>query len=93
MSKNIVETEGPQMTSQYDAYALRDELARLYARMSMHTLTHLGSQMHARTHEHAYTHRPVSNTYYFSRVTMIRDRASVLRFMYIFWIVFCKCNI
>jgi hypothetical protein len=39
MSKNIVETEGPQMTSQYVAYALRAGLARLYARILMHTPT------------------------------------------------------
>jgi hypothetical protein len=55
MSKNIVETEGQQMTSQYGAYALRAELARLYARMSMHMLTHLGSQMHVRKHAHTQT--------------------------------------
>jgi hypothetical protein len=29
MSKNIVETEGPQMTSQYGAFTLRAGLARL----------------------------------------------------------------
>jgi hypothetical protein len=32
MSKNIVETNEPQMTSQYGAYALRAGFARLYAR-------------------------------------------------------------
>jgi hypothetical protein len=44
MSKNVVETEGPQMTSQYGAYALHAGLARLHARMRMHTPT--------RTHAH-----------------------------------------
>ena len=48
MSKNIVETEGPQMTSQYGAYALLAELARLYARMRVHTPTRLGTRTHAR---------------------------------------------
>ena len=52
MSKNIVETEGPQMTSQYGAYALRAGLARLYARMHMHTSTRPGNHMHARTSMH-----------------------------------------
>ena len=55
MSKNVVETEGPQMTSQHGAYALRAGLARLYARMSMHTLTRPGTQCtHARTRKHAH---------------------------------------
>ena len=37
MSKNIVETEGPQKTSQHGAYTLYAGLARLCARMRMHT--------------------------------------------------------
>jgi hypothetical protein len=45
MWKNIVKTEGPQMTSQYGAYALRAGLARLYARMRMHTTTRPGNHM------------------------------------------------
>ena len=69
--KNVVETEGPQMTSQYGAYALRAGLARLYARMRMHTPTRSG------THVHARTRRPISITYCFSRATMIPERASV----------------
>ena len=40
MLKNVVETEGPQMTSQYGAYALRAGLARLYARMRMRKHAH-----------------------------------------------------
>ena len=36
MSKNVVETEGPQMTSQYGAYALRAGLARLYVVSSLY---------------------------------------------------------
>jgi hypothetical protein len=50
ISKNIVETEGPQVTSQYGAYALHAGLARLYARMRMHTPTRPGN---ARTHARA----------------------------------------
>ena len=61
------------MTSQYSAYALHAGLARLQARMRMHTPT--------RTH--ACTHRPKSSTYCFSMVTMIRERASVLHYTYI----------
>jgi hypothetical protein len=41
MSKKVVETEGPQMTSQYGEYALRGGLSRLYARMRMHTQTNM----------------------------------------------------
>jgi hypothetical protein len=39
----------------------------------------------ARTHAHAWTHRPVSNgpTCCFSTATMIRERASLLRYTYI----------
>jgi hypothetical protein len=55
MSKNLVETEGPQMTSQYGAYALRAWLARLYARKRMHTPTRPSNDMHARTRKHANT--------------------------------------
>jgi hypothetical protein len=55
MSTNAVETEGPQMTSQYGEYALRAGLARLYARMRKHTPTHSGTHMHARTKMHTQT--------------------------------------
>ena len=60
--KNIVQTEGPQMTSQYGAYALRAGLARLYAHMSKHKPTRPGTHMHARMHTH---------TYCFSTATMV----------------------
>ena len=43
------------MTSQYGAYALRAGLARLYARMRMHTPTRSGTHMHARKRKHAHT--------------------------------------
>jgi hypothetical protein len=49
MSKNVVETEGPQMTSQYGAYALRAGLARVHTRMRMHMPTRPGANLHART--------------------------------------------
>jgi hypothetical protein len=48
MSKNIVEPEGPQMTSQYGAYALHAGYARLRARRRMHTPTRPGTHTHAR---------------------------------------------
>jgi hypothetical protein len=60
MSKNVVETKGPQMMSQYGAYALRAGLARLYARMHMHTPTH--SRKHAGL---------ICNTYCSSTATMV----------------------
>ena len=55
----MVQTEGPQMTSQYDAYALHAGLARVYARMRMHTFTRKGNHMHARTRKHAHTDQQV----------------------------------
>jgi hypothetical protein len=69
MSKNIVETEGLRMTSQYGAYALRAGLARLYARMRMHTATRSGNHMHARMHTQ-------TNKQYL----LIRERTSMLRY-------------
>jgi hypothetical protein len=77
MSKNVVETEGPQMTSQYGAYALHAEKARLHPRTSMHTPTRSG------THTHARTPSPASTNYCLSTATMIRKRASILRNTYI----------
>ena len=44
MSKNWVESEGPHMTSQHGAYALRAGLARLHALMRMHA----SARAHAR---------------------------------------------
>ena len=43
------------MTSQHGAYALRAGLARLYARMRMHTPTRSGAHKHARTRMRAHT--------------------------------------
>jgi hypothetical protein len=86
MSKNVVETEGPQMTSQYGAYALRAGLARLYARMRMrmHTPKRLGTTIHARkqAHTHARTpkhaHTNQYNTYCFSKATILSWRRLIV---------------
>ena len=43
------------MTSQHAAYALHAGLARLYARIHMHTPTRPGNRMHVRTRKHAHT--------------------------------------
>ena len=53
MSKNRVEREGPQMTSQYGAYALRAGFARLHALMHTPTrpLTHMHARMHTQNNE------------------------------------------
>jgi hypothetical protein len=45
MSKNVVETEGPQMMSQDGAYVLHVGLVRLHVRM--HTYMCLGTHAHA----------------------------------------------
>ena len=50
MPKTIVETEGPQMTSQYGANAWRAAKARLYACMRAHAHAHALGYSHARTH-------------------------------------------
>ena len=57
MSKSVVETERPQMTSQYGAYALHAGLARLHARMRMHAPTRPGTHMHARARMHTQTNQ------------------------------------
>jgi hypothetical protein len=44
--------------------------------------------LHARTHAH--THRQIHNTYCFFMAKIIRERASVLRYMYIACVVFYK---
>jgi hypothetical protein len=70
MSKNTVETEGPQMTSQYGAYALRAGLSRLYARMRMQTFTRSEPTCtHARTRNHAHADQYV--THCFPTATMV----------------------
>jgi hypothetical protein len=74
MSTNWVETEGPQMTSHYEAYALHAGLARLYALMNMNRPTR------TRTHTHTQTNKYYS--YCFSTATTIRERASLLRYTY-----------
>ena len=82
MSKNIVGTERPKMTSEYGAYALRAGLAGLYARIPMHTLTRPGTHMHARTRVHARTGQYVI-LIAFPQQQWFRERASMLRYTYI----------
>ena len=65
--------------------ALRAGLARLYARTRMHTHTRPSTHMHA----HACTHTSLSKTYCFSTATMIRERASRLRYTYIALLLKC----
>jgi hypothetical protein len=50
MPKNMVAAEGPQITSQYGAQALRDGSVRLHARMSISTPTRPGTHINAGTH-------------------------------------------
>jgi hypothetical protein len=79
ISKNIVVTEGPQITSQYGAYAFRAVLARLYSRMYMHMPTRLST--HA-MRKHAHTDQYVT-VIAFPQQQWSRKRASVLRYKYI----------
>jgi hypothetical protein len=50
MSKNMVESEGLEMTSQYSAYTLHAGKARLHARTRMHTPIRSDDRTHAHTH-------------------------------------------
>ena len=52
-----------------------------YMRVRTCPLARVPSSTHALRRAH--THRPLSNTYCFSMATMIRERASVLRYTYI----------
>jgi hypothetical protein len=87
MSKNIMETEQLQMTSQYGAYALRTGLARLYARTRMHTPTRPGNHVHARKRMHAHTDQYVI-LIAFPQQQWLRKRASMLRYTYIACVVY-----
>ena len=59
MSKDMMETEGSQMTSQYGAYALHAVLTRLYA--LTHTSTPMRRYPHSRRHARMHTQ---TNKYY-----------------------------
>ena len=78
MSKNIVETVGPQMTSQYVAYALHAGLVRLFARMRMDMSTRAGTHMHAHTCKHAHTDQYVI-LIAFPQQQWFREGSSMLR--------------
>jgi hypothetical protein len=77
------------MTSQHGAYALRAGLARLHARMRMHTPTCSGTHMHARTRKHAHTDQCVMHIA-FPQQQWFRERASMLRYTYIACLVNLK---
>jgi hypothetical protein len=79
MSKNIVEIDGPQMTSQYGAHALRAGLTRLLALIRMHTPKRPGTHMHARTSKDAHTDQYLMLTA-FPQQQWFRERASILRY-------------
>ena len=82
MSKNMVEPEEPQMTSQYGAYELHASYASLHTCMRMQTPTRLSTRTHARTHTQ------ICDTYCFFTATMVHQHASVLRYVYIVCLVF-----
>ena len=81
-----METEKPQMTSQYGAYALCVGLAKLYARMRKHMPTRPDTHMHSRTCTHAHTDQYVI-LIAFPQQQWFRERASLLRYTYIVCIV------
>jgi hypothetical protein len=87
MSKNVLETEVPQMTSQYGAHALRAGLGRLHARMGTHTPTSPVTHMHARAGKYAHTDQYVI-LIAFPQQQWFRERASMLRYAYIACLVF-----
>jgi hypothetical protein len=73
VSKNLVETVEPQMTSQCGTYALYAGLEKLCARMRMPPPTRSGTHMHGLKHAQACTHAhtPIINTYCFSTAKMV----------------------
>jgi hypothetical protein len=90
MSKDVVTTQGPQMTSQYGAYALRAGLdmhvcACTRRRVRVPTCTH------ARTRKHAHTDQYVI-LLPFSEQQWFRERASVLRYVCLVSIYSDKSN-
>ena len=81
MPKNVVELDGPQMTSQYGAYGLYmlDKEGYTHARVCTRPRVRAEALARARTHTHIY----ICYIYCFSTATVIRERASVLRYTYI----------
>jgi hypothetical protein len=86
MSKNVVETEGPQMTSHHGTYALRAGLARLYARAHAHTVGYLHARKHAHTDQSVILIALPQQQWF-------RERASVLRYMYTACFVWNICEV
>ena len=70
------------MTSEHGACALHAVLARLYARMRVHTPMRPGNDIHARRREHAHTDQCVI-LLAFLQQQWFRERASMLRYTYI----------
>jgi hypothetical protein len=52
MSKNVVKTEGPQMTSQYGAYALRPRQDYKHVRTCTRPRARVSTSTHARASMH-----------------------------------------
>jgi hypothetical protein len=74
MSKNMVEPEGPQMTSQFGTFAFMLD-NQDYTRAHACTLPLTRPPTRARAHTH--THRQICNTYFFSTAIVMRTRFSV----------------
>jgi hypothetical protein len=79
VSKNMVEPEGPQTTSQYGAYALHAGKARLHAGTHMHTPTLTHARSHTLTHPH--TEKNVILIAF--SIQLLRERTSILSHTYI----------
>ena len=82
MSENMVEPDEPQITSKYEAYALHAGYARLHARSA-----YTRPRARAPTLKHAHAQAEICNSYCFSSATMIRERASMLRYTYLVCLV------
>jgi hypothetical protein len=78
VEKRSVHPRGPQIMSQYGAYALLLDLQGY-----MQSCARTRPRARVPTCTHARAHRPISNTYCFSTATMIRERASMLRYAHI----------
>jgi hypothetical protein len=82
MSKNMAESEGPQMTSQYGALRyVQDKQSYTPA------LQFICPRAQAHASTRAYTNRKICNNYCFSTATVIRESFSMLRYTHIAFLV------
>jgi hypothetical protein len=95
MPKNVVDAEGPQMTSQYGAYVLHAGYARLHALTFMHMLTLPVTQphKHARTHTRAQTQKQICNINCCFKATMFSRTHPNVMLLYVHCVSYLSFNV